>query len=187
MIEAIVLAAGKGERLGAIKPLVRIDGEPALARVICALKAAGIERIVVVLGYAAGAIQSKVDLTGCRVVVNHNYKKGMGSSLALGIESLSEKAQGFLILHADMPYVKESTIGTVVGQARQGARIVAPIYRDRRGFPVYLHRSCCGELLPTLTGEIGARRFIEAHPQDLVLVKVDDPGAVRDIDRLEDL
>lgn len=187
MIEAIVLAAGKGERLGMIKPLVMIDGEPALARVIRTLKKAQIERIIIVLGYAAKTILRDVNLTGCKVVINSNYKVGMASSLALGIESLSAKAQGFLILHADMPYLKEETIRAVLTKANNGAQIAAPTHHGQRGFPVYLRRSCIVDLLPTLVGEIGARQYIAQHQHKLALVKVDDPGAVRDIDRLEDL
>jgi CTP:molybdopterin cytidylyltransferase MocA len=114
MIEAIVLAAGKGERLRMIKPLIMINGETALARVIRTLKKAQIERIAVVLGHAAKTVLRDVNLTGCKVVINQNYKMGMASSLALGIESLSAKAQGFLILHADMPYIKEETIRAVL-------------------------------------------------------------------------
>ena len=111
----------------------------------------------------------------------------MASSLALGIESLSARAQGFLILHADMPYLKEETIRAVLIQAKKGVPIAAPTYQGQRGFPVYLSYSCIADLLPTLVGEIGARQYIAQHQQELALVKVDDPGAIRDIDRLEDL
>lgn len=187
MIEAIVLAAGKGERLGTIKPLVLIDGEPALTRIIRTLKGTGIERITIVLGYEAETIQRQVDLTDCHVVVNPRYENGMASSLSLGIESLSPTAEGFLIHHADRPTVKEETVRAVVAQAEAGARIVAPTYRGRRGFPVFLHRSCVEALLPSLVGDVGARRFIAQHREDLVVVEVADAGAIHDIDYPEDL
>ena len=186
-IEAIVLAAGKGERMGTVKPLVEIDGVPALARVIATLHRAGIERILVVLGYAAKKIEREVDLSNERVVFNSNYESGMGSSLALGIKSLALETTGFLVLHADMPYVTEETVRAVLARAREGGLIVAPIYRGKKGFPVYLDRSCCEELLPTLVGETGAREYIASHLDDLVLVEVDDPSCVWDIDRPEDL
>jgi len=187
MIEAIVLAAGLGERLGTIKPLVPIDGEPALIRVIHTMKEAGIKDIVVVLGHAAETIQAQVDLTGCRVVLNPRHKTGMASSLIHGIESVSPAAQGVLIFHADMPTVKAETIRAVIQRAKQGARIAAPRYEAQRGFPVFLHRSCFQELVPTLIGDVGARRYISEHTEELVLVEVHDPGAIRDIDRPEDI
>ncbi len=186
-IEAIVLAAGAGKRYGAIKPLIEIDGVSALARIVATLHRAEIERILVVLGYAAKKIEREVDLSNERVVVNSNYKSGMGSSLALGIKSLAPETTGFLVLHADMPYVTEETVRAVLARTREGRLIVAPIYRGKRGFPVCLDRSCCEELLPTLVGETGAREYIASHLDDLVLVEVDDPGCVWDIDRPEDL
>ena len=187
MIEAIVLAAGEGKRLARIKPLVPIDGVPALVRVIRTVRKAGIERIIVVLGHAATTIQGQVELVGCRVVVNPSYEHGISSSLIAGLGSLSKQAKGALIFHADMPYVKEETIRTVIAQAEAGSRIVAPSFCGQRGFPVFLHRFCLKELLPTLSGDIGARRFLAEHPDDLVLVEVADPGAIRDFDELKAL
>jgi len=187
MIEAIVLAAGKGERLGRIKSLVPIDGEPALAQVIHTIKEAGIEDIAVVLGHAAETVKAQVDFTGCRLVLNPRYETGMAGSLIRGIESVSPAARGVLIFHVDMPSVKAETIRAVIQRAKQGARIAAPSYRAQRGFPVYLHRSCFKELMPTLIGNVGARRYISKHVEELVLVEVDDPGAIRDIDRPEDI
>ena len=186
-IEAIVLAAGKGERMGAIKPLVEIDGQPALARVVETLRGAGIDRIIVVLGYEAASIEKEINLAGCIVAKNANYESGMGSSLALGVSLVLPEANGFLIAHADMPYVKAGTVSSVMARALEGAKIVTPVYNGRRGFPVYLHRGCREDLIPTLRGEIGARDYISQHEEDLVLVEVDDPGATIDIDRPEDV
>ena len=186
-IEAIVLAAGKGERMGAIKPLVEIDGRPALTRVIRTLREAGIERVIVILGYRAEEIEKKIDLSCCIVGENVSYESGMGSSLALGVSLVSPDAAGFLVAHADMPYVKAETVSKVTARALEGAKIVAPVYKGVRGFPVYLDCGCREELIPTLRGEIGARNYISQHEDDLVLVEVDDPGVTIDIDRPEDV
>lgn len=187
MIEAIVLAAGMGERMGSLKPLVPIGGVPALTLVIQTLKRAGVTRIIVVLGHGANEIRSTVDLDGCRVVVNPDYESGLASSLKTGIEALSEGAEGVLVLHVDMPYLCAETVRAVLDRVENGVKIAAPTYRGTRGFPVYFHRSCLLDLLPTLTGDIGARRYLETHHDDLVLIPVDDPGVARDIDTPEDL
>lgn len=187
MIEAIVLAAGKGERMGAVKPLVMIDGEAVLTRVIAVLKTAGVERIVVVLGHAQEQVRAEVNLEECTVVVNNAYETGMASSLRSGLEAVMEQADGFLIAHADMPYIEEETIRTILDRARAGARIVAPSYRGTRGFPVYLDASYKPDLYPTLIGDVGARDFIAMHARELVLIEVTDPGVVTDIDRPQDV
>lgn len=186
-IEAIILAAGKGERMGATKQLVDIGGQPALVRVIETLRHALVERIIVVLGYQAEQIKRSIDLSDCIVAVNKDYETGMGSSLALGVKLVSGSALGFLIAHADMPYTEESSVRKVLDTASTGARIAAPAYKGIRGFPVYLRTDCLPELLETLKGDIGARDYILAHASDVELVAVDDRGAVQDIDKPEDI
>ncbi len=187
MIGAIILAGGEGKRMGAVKPLLDIHGVPALGRVIGTLRAAGVEEIIVVLGHAADAVREGVDLSGCRVIVNPNYKAGMASSLRTGIAVLPAGARGFLILHSDMPYIAPETIEAITAAARTGARIVAPTYRGKRGFPVYIDRACFPGLIETLAGNVGARVYIAAHPELLVEIPVEDPGAVTDLDTPEDL
>lgn len=188
MISAIVLAAGFGSRLGGcIKALLSIEGEAALERILRQVKDAGIERPIVVLGHGASSIQETVDLSGCCAVVNLQPENGMSSSLLLGLEAAPSNAEGVLVFHVDMPFVKPETIRAVIEVAHDGARIAAPRHGTSRGFPVYFHRSCLAELTKTLSGDEGGRRYLGDHEASLTLVDVDDPGCLLDIDRPEDL
>ncbi len=173
--------------MGTIKPLIDIDGEPALERVIETLRSACVDRIIVVLGYKAKDIVGMADLSDCEIAINANYEKGMGTSLALGARMVSSDCLGFLVCHADMPYIKEKTVRKVLDMARTGARIVAPVYQGTRGFPVYLRIDCMPDLIETLKGDIGARNYILEHVSDLELVQVGDPGAIIDVDQPEDV
>lgn len=187
MIDAIVLAAGLGTRMGRVKPLVSIVGETALAIVIKRLRAAGIDRPIVVLGHRAETIRASVDLSACELVTNPDPERGLASSLLLGIRAVSPDAMGVVVLHADMPAVSAETTRAVLDAADAGAQIAAPTYRGRRGFPVYLSRACFGELEETLAGDSGARDYIERHRGSAILIEVEDAGCVLDFDTLEDL
>ncbi len=188
MIEAIVLAAGLATRMGAIKPLTPVDGEPALATVLRRLKASGIVRPIIVLGSpSVGAIANAVDLSGSAVVENDDPEAGMARSLRLGLDATARDAAGALILHADMPFVRGETIGAVLRASEEGATIAAPTFGDRRGFPVFFHASCFAGLREALSGDSGGRAYITAHRELLTTVPVDDPGCVYDIDRPEDV
>ena len=188
MIEAIVLAAGLATRMGGIKALTPIEGEPALSRVLRTVGSAGIVRPVVVLGSrSAQRIEEAVDLTECRVVLNDEPEVGMSRSLRLGLDGVSPEATGVLIFHADMPFIRPGTIRAVLRAAERAAQIAAPIHQARRGFPVFFHRTCFPELRESLSGDAGGRAYIEAHHDDLVSLIVDDPGCVYDIDRPTDL
>jgi molybdenum cofactor cytidylyltransferase len=188
MIEAIALAAGLATRMGEIKPLTLVDGEPVLVIVLRRIRAAGVSRPIVVLGSrSAQRIEEAVDLTDCVVVFNDEPEAGMSRSLRLGLDAVSPEAIGALIFHADMPFVRPETVRAVLHAAEAGASIVAPIHRARRGFPVFFHRACFPELRESLSGDAGGRAYIEAHHDDLVSITVDDPGCVYDIDRPTDL
>jgi len=187
MIDAIILAAGFGTRMGTSKPLLQIEGKPALAQLTSRLRNAGIQQPIVVLGHESAAILSSVDLSGCCIVMNPDPARGLSSSLRLGLASVSDEAVGALILQADMPTVSSETIRIVLAAAQDGARIAAPFHRGIRGFPVYFDRACVAELTTSLVGDRGARDYIKAHAGDLVRVEVDDPGCILDLDTPADL
>lgn len=188
MIEAIVLAAGLATRMGGIKVLTPIEGEPALARILRRIDAAGIARCVVVLGSrSARQVEEAVDLTGRVVIRNDTPGAGMSRSLRLGLDALLPEATGALVFPADMPFVRPQTIRAVLRAAEEDARIAAPTHQTHRGFPVFFHRTCLPQLRASLSGDAGGRAYIEAHRDDLVSIAVDDPGCVYDIDCPADL
>ncbi len=186
MIAGLVLAAGLGRRMGAIKPLVDIDGAPSLGRVLTTLDAAGIGLVAVVLGKDAERIQREVDLGQRLVIENPSPERGMASSLALGLAALPADAEGVVIVHADMPFLQSTTVRAVLRLAAE-AEIAAPCWQGVRGFPVFFRRSQWDGLRASLHGDTGGKSFIRRHPDRLRTVEVDDPGCVRDIDRPDDL
>ena len=89
MKRAIILAAGKGERLvnglSFPKPLKRVGGVPLIVRAIRNLERAGVEEVVVIVGYLGDVLESslgryKFNLS-LRFVRNDEYNKPNGTSL----------------------------------------------------------------------------------------------------------
>jgi dTDP-glucose pyrophosphorylase len=63
MINAVVLAAGRGSRMGALtaatpKPLLPVSGRPLIAHGLAGLAAAGVRRAVVVTGYLGAQLEA---------------------------------------------------------------------------------------------------------------------------------
>jgi len=187
MIAALVLAAGRGVRMGRSKPLIEINGRPVLELVISKIEKAGITSKTVVLGHGAERIEKEIDLSGCYLVINPHPEEGLSSSLRIGLAAIPADANGVLIFHADMPFIETTTINAVLSAAKQGARIAAPAYAGRRGFPVYFERSLFPRLVDSLSGDSGGRGYIAEHEELVELIEVDDPGCIRDLDRPEDL
>lgn len=187
MIAAIVLAAGLGTRMGISKPLLDIDGTPALARVLATIDTAELRPVVVVLGRDAHLIASRVDLHCRTLVQNPLPERGLSSSLALGLGAVPAACSGALVFHADMPYLRPETVLAVSALAEGGALLAAPSFRGLRGFPVFLSRACFDDLRRELCGDSGAKAYIGHHLDALRTVEVADRGCVRDLDRPEDL
>src|SRR5437764_3283913 len=85
----VVLAAGKSERLvrltkGRSKALTQLGGVPLVERAVRTLFAAGLERVVVVVGYQAEEVSVAARLAGghVEVVRADSWELGNGASLA---------------------------------------------------------------------------------------------------------
>lgn len=104
----MVLAAGRSERLQAItgggsKALVRLGGLALVERTIRTLAAAGIDRIVVVVGYHAGpvaVVAQRAAPSKVLTVMAEDWEAGNGASLAAA-EGALEDEPSFLVLTAD--------------------------------------------------------------------------------------
>ncbi len=187
MIQPIVLAAGLGTRMGAIKPLLPIGPDPALAVVMKTVREAALPEALVVLGHDASEILNHVRLASQQLVINPRPEAGLSHSLRLALQRVGREARGVLVFHADMPYLKVSTVRAVVNATLAGASLAAPRYGDQRGFPVFFAEHHLEKLMHSLTGDRGGQAYLSSRSEALVLVPVDDPGCVRDIDRPQDL
>lgn len=103
--------------------------------------------------------------------------RGMGASIASGVAERSG-APGWLILPADMPLVKPSSL-LAVASALEQHPIVFAQHRGRRGHPVGFSAELYSELI-MLAGDEGARRLLARYPAQGV--EVDDRGVLVDID-----
>jgi molybdenum cofactor cytidylyltransferase len=173
--------------MGTVKQLLQLDDRPLLQHVLDNVRASEVREIVLVLGSSAEAISREIDAQNVRVVLNESYLHGMGTSLKKGLSALDPEAEAALIVLADQPFVRPTTINQLIAEHRRStAQIVIPTYRGFRGNPVLLDRSVFPEVM-ALGGDIGCRAIFGDHPQGILKVPVDDVGILLDIDRQGDI
>jgi CDP-L-myo-inositol myo-inositolphosphotransferase len=105
---AVVLAAGRSERLavvtgGGSKALVRLGGLSLVERAVRTVLSAGIERVVVVVGYQAGPVATVVNRIApdrVRAVFAERWELGNGASLTAAVPHAAEE-HGFLLITTD--------------------------------------------------------------------------------------
>ena len=185
-VGAVILAAGVSSRMGEAKQLLRLGRQTLLEHTLENVRGAGLDEIVLVLGFAAEAINAKFATEDLKVVINQTYREGMASSLRVGLAALSAEINGALIVLADQPFVRSETFDRIIGQYRQSAaRIVIPVYQGSRGNPVLLDRSVFPEAM-ALKGDVGCRAIFDNHLEAIIKIPVEDPGILLDIDSEED-
>ena len=185
MIGGILLAAGAARRFGAAKLLQRLaDGTPIGLASLRNLQAA-LDHVVVVLRPGDEAVAGLYSGTGARTLVCPDADLGMGHSLAAGVAHHAQ-AQGWIIGLADMPGILPQTIRAVACELYERGGIVVPYFRSERGHPVGFGAAFREELL-ALQGDSGARAILQAHPQAIHRLAIDDRGVLQDIDTPQDL
>lgn len=172
-VSGIVLAAGTSSRLGRPKQLLDLGGRSVLERVLDTARAASLDEVVVVLGHAAQEIEKAVAFgEGVRVVANPDYLRGQSTSLQAGLRAVTKEAEAAVILLGDQPDIRLEAIGLVVNAWRAGAGpIVQASYGGRPAHPTLLAREAWADI-EALSGDEGARTFIEAHRNLRMLVEV---------------
>jgi molybdenum cofactor cytidylyltransferase len=178
MIAAIILAAGKSQRMGRPKALLAFQGTTFIHRILETIKTSPLAPVIVVLGSHREEIERAIPLETC--AFNPDYEQGMITSLQTGIRSLPADSDGALLFLVDHPVTSPQTIGALLS-AFKPRHIVLPTFNGRRGHPVLFSRTVLDEILE-LPPSSGANRVVWKDPSRVVEVPVDDGGILIDVD-----
>jgi len=176
----LVLAAGRGRRSGLAgsKLLLPHRGQAILGHTVNRWLAAGLSKVVVVLGFEADRLTHALPHDErLQVVLNPDWEEGLASSLRAGLRTLTDQPH-VLLGFADMPWVEPELLALLAQSS--STEILAPLFRGRRGHPVRFPRKHYEELLQ-LKGDRGAFRLLERHPVDEL--PTDTDAIFRDVDR----
>ena len=135
---AIILAAGKSIRMVTDLPKVlhEVCGRPMLAYVIDACRAAGIERIVCVVGYQKEAVIAAFDDPGI-VWIDQADQKGTGHAATLCREVLGDFDGNLVVIAGDMPLVRSETLELLIQRhekERSAVTLATAVLDDPNGY-----------------------------------------------------
>ncbi|HEV3357653.1 MAG TPA: nucleotidyltransferase family protein [Pseudonocardiaceae bacterium] len=184
-VAGLLLAAGGGRRYGMPKALVELDGRLFVESSAAVLREGGCAPVVVVLGARADDVRATADLAGYTVVDNPQWTTGMGSSLRVGLDALSESEfEAVAVLPVDVPGVTPAAVRRVLGHASPGA-LVRATYAELPGHPVLIGREHFSGVYASATGDVGARDYLRSH--EVTGVDCSDIATGVDVDRPADL
>ena len=196
-IGAVVLAAGKGARLGGrAKGLIEIDGEPLLLRALRVLSEVGVDEVVVVTGHYRSELSLLLALAPPLFedkqpieVVQPVERHAQADSLRLGVAGLSPELDAIMVLPVDMPALTRQDLIALIGaykHADAGIEFVGPMVGARPGNPVLFSRRIALQI-ERGAGDFGSGDWRHQRPDWLMEWQTDNLHYVTDIDTPEDL
>ncbi len=169
------------------KLLADVGGMPVVRRSTRAYIDAGLEPVVVSIGYQHRAVRAALTGLDVTLVENPEYEQGQSRALVHAVVRLPERAEAAVIGVGDQPWLQPATIRQLIEEwQRTHAPIVAPLYLGRRGNPVLFARVLFPELAD-VTGDVGGRPVIQKHRDEVAWVPVPDALQAADIDTPADL
>jgi bifunctional UDP-N-acetylglucosamine pyrophosphorylase/glucosamine-1-phosphate N-acetyltransferase len=133
-LEIIVLAAGQGKRMRSQIPKILhpLAGRPLLAHVLAAARALEPRKVVIVHGH--GAEQVRAAFADAKVEwVLQAEQLGTGHAVQQAMPRISPDAD-VLILYADVPLIRPSSLNQLVNAARDGIAVMTAELEDATGY-----------------------------------------------------
>ena len=146
MLEVIILAAGQGSRMQSSTPKVLhpLAGRPLVAHVLQTARRLNADRIHVVVGYGAEAVQSAVSAADvqCHLQVE---QLGTGHAVKQAISSC-QPTSTVLVLFGDVPLITEKALRSVLAKAETGVAMLSATLPNPAGYGRVV-RSAAGEFV----------------------------------------
>ncbi len=186
-IKKIVLAAGESKRFGDKNKLSEmINKKPIINHVLdTLLEIFDYSELIVIIGHEHKLIKNLIFNKDIKILENIDYKKGIGTSIALGVNYLERDVDGVMIILADMPYLNSKDLLNLEKKFIElnCEKVVMPEYNSKIGNPVILPRSYFN-ILKSLKDDFGARSLIKK--KDIITLKTGF-GTIFDIDTRDEL
>jgi len=186
-IYTVMLAAGISSRLGYNKLTVKIEGKSVIARALKPFCIEGVEKIFVVVNPQSIDVRREVEKDPelrqfpFTFIENPYYEKGMSTSIKVALPFISDADAAFFHL-GDKPFIRRKLIVDMIDMYLKGdAKIIVPVYENKKGHPVIMKINPFIEEVRILTGDKGLREIIDKHMEDVVFIK-SDKGSIFDID-----
>ncbi len=180
---AVIVAAGMSSRMGDFKPLLNIGSISIAQRIVATLQQAGADRIVMVTGYNATALERHLSGLGLVFLRNEDYEHTqMFDSAKIGLQYLRDKCDRILFTPVDIPLFTSATVKTLLSS---GAPLACPVCEGQEGHPILIDSSLVDAILAD-SGEGGLRGAISRCGTEMTGIEVADAGVLRDADTPED-
>ena len=188
MIKAILLAAGQSKRLKSENKLIKLyKKKPLINHSLNALHKSKVNKVIVVLGHQKKELQNIIKRNNKNIFTyNKEYKKGMASSIKVGLRKVNKKDKGFIIVQSDMPFIKSSDINKIYNSIKSKKYLVHVLkYRNRVGNPIGFDISIMKKF-KKIKGDVGAKFMVKRLKKETRFIKINNLKSLKDFDKVSD-
>ena len=187
-IAVLIMAAGQSSRMKGIKQLLPWNGTTLLQHTLNTILDIKKNKVFMVLGANSDLIEAELKFVKQPVALikNEKWQKGLGSSIACGIDFILEQEHtidGILICLADQPLLTDVYYKKLLQIFRTNdVAIVATKYPNKSGVPAVFSTKIAQELIH-LNEDYGARRIMSKYKDNMIVL--DAGEQIMDIDTPE--
>ena len=188
MIKAILLAAGQSKRLKSENKLTKLyKKKPLINYSLKKLYKSKINKVIIVLGHQHKEVKKIIKKNKKNIFIyNKNYKKGMASSIKVGLKKVSRDDKGFIIVQSDMPFIKTSDINKIYNSIKLKKYLVYVLkFKDKIGNPIGFDLSLTKEF-KNIKGEFGAKFMVKRLKDSTKFIKINSAKSFKDFDKASD-
>ena len=188
MIKAILLAAGQSKRMKSENKLIKLyKNKPLINYSLNVLTKSKVNKIIIVLGHQHKELK-KIIKKNKKIIFtyNKNYKKGMASSIKIGLKKISKNDKGFIIAQSDMPFVKKSDINKICRSINSKKFLIHALkYKTRVGNPIGFDSSLIKKF-KNIKGQFGAKFMVKRLKNRTNFIKTKSIKSFKDFDKASD-
>ena len=188
MIKVILLAAGLSKRMKSENKLIKLyKKKPLINYSLNVLKKSKANKIIIVLGHQFKEVK-KIIKKNKKIIFtyNKNYKKGMASSIKVGLKKVSKNDDGFIVAQSDMPFVKLSDINKICRSIQTKKFLVHALkYKNRLGNPIGFDISLIKKF-KNIKGQFGAKFMVKRLKNRTNFINTSSLKSFKDFDKVSD-
>ena len=181
-ISAIILAAGESKRMGKPKLMLPFGKVSMIEMVVTNTLHSAIDKTLVVLGANKPAIENLLQEYPVEIVFNENYKRGMFSSVQLGIQAIPEISEAVMVLLGDQPMIGNTIMNQLIKTYKDSKKeIIVATFNKMRGHPILLGHKYV-EIINNFPTEKSLKDILQEYSWDIEEMETGNPEILRDIE-----
>ena len=188
MIKAILLAAGQSKRVKSENKLIKLYKKvPLINHSLKVLQKSKVNKIVIVLGHQNQEVKKIIKKNKKNIfTLNKDYKKGMASSIKVGLKKISRNDEGFIIVQSDMPFIRVSDINKIYNSIKLKKFLVCVLkFKNKIGNPIGFDISLMKKF-KNIKGKFGAKFMVKRLKYNTKFIKTNSVKSFKDFDKVSD-